>query len=259
MSDFYLLPLHQDKVMNAAKNVNWPVQLVELYSGDRGLQILFAKLLLHIHEDRRVDGPLQIHLALAKDGLLDISSCPAAEPGLLFPVDLFDENPGPILERFGTLYKRSPVLAVVDDDVTVLSGSLRSSTAQSSRSKQASTTQERLLVSQYGEILQGQFTTPYFLWDGVWITPAFSGSIEESVTRRYALEHGLCKEGIILRSSLEHGDECWLSDGVRGFFKARIFILPLNSKKNFPKTLSDHDVVTAQLDKKEQLKREQKW
>jgi hypothetical protein len=68
MSDFYLLSFHQDKVMNAAKRSNSPAQLIERYSGDRGVQVLFAKLLLHIDEARKVDEPLQVHLALAKDG-----------------------------------------------------------------------------------------------------------------------------------------------------------------------------------------------
>lgn len=72
ISDFYLLAFHQDKVMNAAKHFNWPTQLIERYSGDRGLQVLYAKLLLHIHEDRRADGPLQFLIGLAKDGTLVI-------------------------------------------------------------------------------------------------------------------------------------------------------------------------------------------
>jgi 4-amino-4-deoxychorismate lyase len=96
----------------------------------------------------------------------------------------------------------------------------------------ASTIQEELIISQYGEVLEGEFTTPYFLWEGVWITPAFSGVVAESVTRRYALGHRLCKERIVLRSSLEHGEQCWLSDGVRGFFRGTISLPSSTPKQN---------------------------
>ena len=231
MSDFYLLALHQDEVMNVAKHFDWPTQLIERYSGDRGLQVWFAKLLLHVHEDRNRDGPLQILVSLAKDGNLNISSSPAFMPGLLFPQELLVTKAGPTLNAFGNWYERVPIQVVVGDQAPLSSRSLRSSSARSSDFENASTFGERLIVNQYGEIIEGQFTTPYFLQHEFWITPAFSGLVAESVTRRYALEQGLCKEGIILRSSLRQDDPCWLSDGVRGFFRGTIFLLPLTSHK----------------------------
>jgi hypothetical protein len=112
MSDFYLLSFHQDKVMNAAKHSNWPAQLIERYSSDRGLQVLFAKLLLHINEDRKVDGPLQIHLALARDGTLDFKASPSLIPGALFPIDLSEKMTGPFLPALGTSYQRSPIQGI---------------------------------------------------------------------------------------------------------------------------------------------------
>jgi 4-amino-4-deoxychorismate lyase len=232
MSDFYLLAFHQDKVMNAAKHFDWPTQFIERYSGDRGLQVWFAKLLLHVYEDRNRDGPLQILVTLAKDGKLDISSSPAVMPGLLFPRQLLVTKGSPTLNAFGNWYERVPIQVVVGDQTPLSSRNLRSSSAQSANFENASTFGERLIVSQYGEIIEGQFTTPYFLRNGIWVAPAFSGLVTESVTRRYALEHGLCKEGIILRSTLRQDDPCWLSDGVRGFFSGTIFLLPLTSHQN---------------------------
>lgn len=221
MSDFYLLAFHQDKMMNSAKHLNWPVNVIELYSGDRGLQVLFAKLLLHVHEGHRADGPLQIRLTLKKDGKLEIISSPALRPGLLFPFTPLDENKGPTLEAWGGLYQRIPVQVRIHE---IPAFARACTTPANFNFEQASSAQERLIVSHYGEILQGEFTTPYFSRDGNWVTPAFSGGPTDSVTRRYALVHGLCKEGIILKSSLRHGDECWLSDDVRGFFRGSILL-----------------------------------
>ncbi len=258
MSDFYLLAFHQDKLMNAAKRCNWPTQVVERYSGARGLQVLYAKILLHIHEDRRVDGPLQVSLALTEDGVINFSSSPAFEPGLLFPVDLSDQHTEPSLRAFGILYQRSSIRVVIDDRILPLPGTLQSSTLQTLNFEDASTTQQKLTVSQYGEVLHGGFTTPYFLRDGIWITPAFSGIAAESVTRRYALEHGLCKEGIILRSSLKHGDRCWLSDGIRGFFRGTIFLPHLTPKQDWLDRLFEEDGATTQRDVKKLSRGERK-
>jgi hypothetical protein len=95
--------------MNAAKQLNWSVEVIERYSGDRGLQVMFAMLLLHVHDDRRNDTPLQVRLALAQDGKIDISSSPALRPGLLFPTDLSDKKPNPTLEAFGGSFQRSAI------------------------------------------------------------------------------------------------------------------------------------------------------
>ncbi len=241
MDDFYLLASHQDKLMNAAKRFSWPVQLIELYSGTRGLQILFAKLLLHIHEDKRTDGPLQVLVALMKDGRLNIRSSPALMPGLLFPTDLFDRRSDPTVKASGGLYTRAPVQVLIDDQVSLSSGTLWPSSIRDSSFDEASTADERLIVSQYNEVLQGRFTTPYFLRSGVWITPAYSGVVAESVTRRYALENGLCKEGIVLKSSLKDGEHCWLSDGVRGFFQGTICLHCSTFHGGWPEAHSNHD------------------
>ncbi len=244
--DFYLLASHQDKLMNAAKRFNWPVQLIELYSGTRGLQILFAKLLLHIHEDKQAEGPLQVLITMTKDGTLNIRSSPALMPGLLFPTDLFDRRSDPTVKASGGLYTRAPVQVLIDDQVSLSSGTLWPSLIRDSSFDEASTADERLIVSQYNEVLQGMFTTPYFLRKGVWITPAYSGVVADSVTRRYALEYGLCKEGIVLKSSLKDGEHCWLSDGVRGFFQGTICLQCSTFHGGWPEARSSHDKTLSE-------------
>ena len=258
IDDFYLLASHQDKLMNAAKYFNWPVQVIELYSGTRGLQILFAKLLLHIHEDKKADAPLQVLVALAKDGTLNVRSSPALMPGLLFPTDLFDTKREPTLKGSSGLYKRAPVRVLIDDQISLSFGTVWSSSVRNSSFDKASTTQESLIVSQYSEVLQGQFTTPYFLRNGAWITPAYSGIVANSVTRRYALENGLCKEGIVLKSSPKNGEHCWLSDGVRGFFKGTICLHPSTLQGSESGAHSNHDKAIPKPDERIQSEGELK-
>lgn len=224
ISDFYLLRFHQDKIMNAAKRFGWPVEVIKRYSGDRGLHVLYAMLLLQVHDDRRTDTPLQICLSLAKDGKLSMSSSTALSPGLLFPIDLFDDKTEPTIGAFGALYQRSPIRIFVDEQIPALAVDLESCRCPNLNFENASPTVEKLLVNKYGEVLQGEFTTPYFQRDGAWVTPAFSGMLPDSVTRRYAIEHRLCREAIVLQLSLRHKEQCWLSDGVRGFIKGVIYL-----------------------------------
>jgi hypothetical protein len=112
---------------------------------------------------------------------------------------------------------------------------------------------EVLIVNEAtGAVMEGSTTTPYFWRDGRWVTPAVSReySLEEGsggqsgTSRRWALERyvdrvgtestateffrwltkhrGLAVEGTILADSLVDGEECWLSNGVRGFFFGRV-------------------------------------
>ena len=76
---------------------------------------------------------------------------------------------------------------------------------------------EILLINRNGEIMEGSITTPYLLRAGEWITPSAQCGGNLGTTRRYALEVGLCKEGIIMRESLYAGQKVILSNGVRGF------------------------------------------
>lgn len=77
---------------------------------------------------------------------------------------------------------------------------------------------EVLLIStKDGEIMEGTLTSPYLWRDGSWVTPSASSGGQIGTTRRWALEKGFCKEGVVKVDSLVEGEECWISNGVRGF------------------------------------------
>ena len=76
---------------------------------------------------------------------------------------------------------------------------------------------EVLLYNSDGEMSEGTLTTPYYFRDGQWVTPALSCGGTIGTSRRWALENGLCKEGIIPRWTTGPGELVWLSIGVRGW------------------------------------------
>ncbi|KAK7750918.1 Aminodeoxychorismate lyase [Diatrype stigma] len=110
---------------------------------------------------------------------------------------------------------------------------------------------EVLLVNDDGGlVMEGSLTTCYFWRDGKWVTPVVppaygsgqgSGG-NDGTTRRWALEKyvrpfssalytlgkkvntnsHLVTEQNITASSLADGEECWLSNGVRGFLFGRV-------------------------------------
>ena len=87
-------------------------------------------------------------------------------------------------------------------------------------------TVEVLLYNDNDEILDGSITTPYFLVKDEWVTPAAACGGQQGTTRQWALAQGLCVEGVVESKLLQRqeadGKIVWLSNGVRGFFEARI-------------------------------------
>ncbi|KAK5133531.1 hypothetical protein LTR08_007668 [Meristemomyces frigidus] len=81
---------------------------------------------------------------------------------------------------------------------------------------------EVLLYNPRGEVLDGSITTPYFYRDRQWVTPAEACGGQQGTTRRWALDKGLCVEGVVRVSELRDSEVVWFSNGVRGFFQARV-------------------------------------
>lgn len=90
-------------------------------------------------------------------------------------------------------------------------------------------TAEVLVVNPDGEVMEGSITTPYFRRPGSsgpdWWTPPLSSGGNDGTTRRYALAQGFCLEKVINKADLVDGDECWLSNGVRGFVRGVVVLI----------------------------------
>jgi len=87
--------------------------------------------------------------------------------------------------------------------------------------KSYSEPKEVLLYNLDNEIMDGSITTAYFYRNGQWITPASAAGGQQGTTRRWALQRGLCIEGTVQANELQDGEVLWLSNAVRGYYKAR--------------------------------------
>jgi 4-amino-4-deoxychorismate lyase len=76
---------------------------------------------------------------------------------------------------------------------------------------------EVLIVGEGEEIMEGSLTTVFFWREGKWVTPPVASGGQIGTTRRWALERGLVVEGVVKKGELLDGEECWISNGVRGF------------------------------------------
>jgi 4-amino-4-deoxychorismate lyase len=79
-----------------------------------------------------------------------------------------------------------------------------------------------IISTKDGEIMEGSLTSVYFFRDGKWTTPPVESGGQVGTTRRWALEKGLCIQDIVKVESLVDGEECWISNGVRGFMAGKV-------------------------------------
>lgn len=79
---------------------------------------------------------------------------------------------------------------------------------------------EVLLWSADSNILDGSICTPYFYRNGQWVTPEAAAGGLQGTTRRWALAKKLCVEGTVSLNSFTDGETVWLSNAVRGYFRA---------------------------------------
>lgn len=76
---------------------------------------------------------------------------------------------------------------------------------------------EVLIVNERWEIMEGCRFTPYFRRGDKWITPAAVCGGNLGTTRRWALENGLCEEGVVKGGSIKYHEIIVLSNGAKGF------------------------------------------
>lgn len=225
---YYLLPYHLDRLINAARHFNWHNALQFL---EQGLET-FVSALDSFIPDRTKPWRLRIVIEDKPGAGLTVDVNPAA------PID-----PLQLLLPFATdaAPKSSPWRVYVDSQSTVPSAfTTHKTTAReyytAARHRAGIMTPqdqaEVLIMNPAGEVMEGSITTPYFrrrgggpdngdnsdnrLWPE-WVTPPLSCGGNAGTTRRYALAQGFCAERVIPASELVDGEECWLSNGVRGF------------------------------------------
>lgn len=81
--------------------------------------------------------------------------------------------------------------------------------------------EEVLMHNPRGLVMDASLTSVYFYRNGQWVTPDRTSGGQLGTTRRWALDRGVCIEGIIRVESLIDGEHLWLSNGVKGFIPGK--------------------------------------
>lgn len=217
--------LHQERLIRSAEAFSWSY-VADWLSGPLGLQRLAEAVVAEVHS-RVASASSAIcfkgRLTVSRDAAIGVECSPlATEPsnqadsGMCLPKELI----------LGSMGLRSCKVVL---DTEPLRPSLFTTHKTSARipyerareraniSKVTLDHGEVLLFNPSKEIMEASISTPYFYRAGRWVTPPLSSGGNAGVTRRVALEKGLCAEEIVDVDSLWHGETVWVSNGVRGF------------------------------------------
>ncbi|KAA8649569.1 hypothetical protein EYZ11_005797 [Aspergillus tanneri] len=230
-SPYYLLPYHQDRLLSAARCFNW-TGAIKFLEQD---QTKFLKFLDAFIPD--LTKPWRLRIAIDKEGTGTVEATMASpDPlNLLIPSEM---------DVLSTIWR-----VLVDSQGTIPSVFTTHKTTRRDDYTAArlragiespQDPAEVLMVNLQGEVMEGSITTPYFRRPALsaphgaeqarkdkmpqWITPPLSSGGNAGTTRRFALTYGFCTEETVSASDLRDGEECWLSNGVRGFIRGKIVL-----------------------------------
>ncbi|KAB8294843.1 hypothetical protein EYC80_006804 [Monilinia laxa] len=251
---FYILPYHRDRLLHAAIRFNWS-NAISAISGPSGFQNLLDTLTKAI--DTNSVAPLRVRIVLNHEGKLSVESAPVPSvplsnlfPGRLPPPESASvEKPkispltGGALELGNSDFlpsdpiKASPPWSIIPDpertdpspytSFKTTSREMYTSARERAQIPTFSSPKEALLISSRNEeIMEGTLTTPFFYRDGKWVTPSENSGGQIGTTRRWGLKNGICEQATIPLSSLIENEECWVSNGVRGFTWGKIQLSP---------------------------------
>ncbi|GCB24210.1 aminodeoxychorismate lyase [Aspergillus awamori] len=221
---YYLLPYHQERLRNAAACFSWGNALTFLKQDTNQ----FVEFLDTFIPD--ITKPWRLRILLDSTGTCEVEVNPTTSI-----------NPLNFLTPFETDLQSTAWRVYIDSErispsafTTHKTTTRDFYTAARLRSGIVSFVEpaEVLLVNPAGEIMEGSITTPYFrrrdTTDGegkpAWITPPLSSGGNAGTTRQYALAQGFCTEEAIAATDLVDGEECWLSNSVRGFIRGQIVL-----------------------------------
>lgn len=232
---YYLLPYHLDRLTNAARHFCWHHALHLL---DRDVATFLA-LLDGFIPDRTRPWRLRIVIEDKSEGGLTVEvnpTVPVEEPRLL----VLPFTTTATATATATANSAQGVWRVyVDSQPTIPSAfTTHKTTAREYYTaarhragiRSPHELAEVLVVNPAGEVMEGSITTPYFRrrspdnGSSEWVTPPLSCGGNAGTTRRYALAQGFCSEQVIPAAGLVDGEECWISNGVRGFMRGVVVL-----------------------------------
>ncbi|KUL88248.1 hypothetical protein ZTR_05036 [Talaromyces verruculosus] len=229
-SPYYLLRHHQNRLLQAATNLNWAKAVAFLQQPLES----FAETLDTFIPDHSKAWRLRIVIDADGECAVDVHPATAWPLRCMFLPTSFDD--------LSSLSGLSPWRLVVDSVPTAPSQFTSHKTTSRDHYDAArrrvgisspTDTVEALLFNPAGEVMEGSITCVYFRRrthnhhqreeegsKAEWITPPLSSGGMISVSRQYALDHGFCTERVIRVDELVDGERCLISNGVRGFIPA---------------------------------------
>lgn len=253
-STYYMLDFHRDRLVRAATYWGWDAAVAVVW-GEEGLRRLETVLNEAVGPD--VTEPKRCKIILGKQGKLsvEVSSTPPATLACLFPLQFpspgfmlgvgppINNQPIPgvpmVMKDMRTAMGKCPYEVTLDVETTPSSEHTHYKTTRrqmydAARQRAGITGAEPrevvLINKETGTIMDGSITTVYFWRRGLWATPPVPSRYTEAsgsggldgTTRRWALERRIVIEDVVNVSALKNGEECWISNGVRGFIYGRL-------------------------------------
>ena len=236
---FYLLSHHHDRLLQAAENFSFPTAAISLL---RPLSVFTQRLqdAVDAHprgreghlrvcwslvgeEERagRADNHGQLKAILTRSGefTIEIGPVPVVSLSQLYPEAL----PLPPVERSDGDWR-----IVLDTESTTPSEFTSYKTTVRkmyddarirARIRSFAERKEVLLWNEIREVMEGSLTSVYVRKDGEgWVTPMVGSGGQRGTTRRWVLEGGLAKEGVVMTEDVKAGDWVMVSNGRRGIW-----------------------------------------
>jgi 4-amino-4-deoxychorismate lyase len=223
------LPYHRDRLVSAAQALGW-AGVANFLDGKIGINRLLNAVEEHLATTSDTGSAIltrKIKVCIYENNSFYVEAAFAA------PADPLNVFPMPTeLSRVDVLASQCIVRLNTQPTLASLFTSHKTSErSQYDRARRAAgivqeppTAAEILLFNPQNEIMECSLSTPYFQRSDRWITPPLSCGGNAGVTRRLALELGLCKEQVIPIESLCHLEAIWISNGVRGFFPGKVHL-----------------------------------
>ena len=223
-SPYYLLAYHRDRLITAARHFEWTKALQWLQQDLSTLEQFLDDSI----PDRQKQWRVRIAVDCNGNGSVDVHPTAAIDSLNLLVPSLQATDQPPVWRVYVDTQATSP--SGFTTHKTTARDDYTASRLRAGISSPAETA-EVLVINPDDEIMEGSITTPYFRRREAsaqarpaWITPPLESGGNAGTTRRYALAQGFCAEEVIPRSTLVDGEECWLSNGVRGFMRGTVVL-----------------------------------
>jgi 4-amino-4-deoxychorismate lyase len=231
LAESHVLDLHCDRILAAAEALSWQA-VIKLFSGETGRGHFHA--ILHesipdvIKISNLVSSTWKVRVLVSEDGSSQVLPAPVSlslVSGIpqwpLLPKKLHQIPLGSEVSR--VFVDRQPTVAsILTTHKTTYRSHYDDARSRCNIEHHGPMQSEVLLFNEDQEVMEASLCTPYFLRDGVWMTPTLSSGGNAGVSRRMALEGGLCVEKIFHVGELCDGERIWLSNAVRGFMQGRM-------------------------------------